>query len=144
MDRFSAVQLASPKIELAEITIDCADTRLVGEFWSSLLGAPLRVPLAGWWRLGPLSDGGPVLNFQPVPEAKQGKARLHLDLLTDDLDWAVETVLRLGGRSLDERHEYDEGTVMVMADPEGNEFCLVRHTTPAKPSDTGTAIPPAG
>ena len=39
----------------------------------------------------------------------------------------VERVLRLGGRSLDQRHDYDEGVVVVIADPEGNEFCLVQY-----------------
>ena len=129
MQRFVAVT-TSPKIELAEITVDCRDPQLVGSFWSALLGAPLRVPLDGWLRLGPLTEGGPVLNFQPVPEPKQGKARLHLDLATDDLQAAVATVVELGGRDLEQRHEYDEGTVTVMADPEGHEFCLVQHTTP--------------
>lgn len=36
-------------------------------------------------------------------------------------------MIRLGGRSMDERHDYDEGIVIVMADPEGNEFCLVEY-----------------
>jgi predicted enzyme related to lactoylglutathione lyase len=121
------VPSTSPRFVLAEITIDCHDTARVATFWSALLGASPRVPLDGWFRLGPLTEGGPVLNFQPVPEPKLGKARLHLDLLTDDLDAAVATVEQLGGRSLHEMHEYDEGTVLVMADPEGNEFCLVHH-----------------
>jgi predicted enzyme related to lactoylglutathione lyase len=118
----------TPTFMLAEVTLDCCDTSRVSAFWSALLDAPLRVPLDGWFRLGPLTEGGPVLNFQPVPEAKHGKARLHLDLATNDLDAAVVTVQRLGGRSLDQRHDYDEGAVMVMADPEGNEFCLVLRT----------------
>ena len=116
-----------PAIRLAEITIDCQDAARVADFWSALLEAPLRVPLPGWFRLGPLSEGGPVLNFQPVSEPKLGKARLHLDLMTDDLTGAMARVASLGGHSLDERHEYDEGVVVVMADPEGHEFCLVEH-----------------
>ena len=40
--------------------------------------------------------------------------------------------VRLGGRSMEERHDYDEGVVMVMADPEGNEFCLVQYSSPHK------------
>ena len=127
-----------PSIRLAEITIDCRDPARVGSFWSALLRAPLRVPLEGWFRLGPMTDGGPVLNFQPVPKDKSGKARLHLDLVTDDLAAAVQTVVALGGQDLDDVHEYDEGTVMLMADPEGNEFCLVQHKAP------GVLGPPAG
>ena len=116
-----------PSVRLAEITVDCCDPARVGSFWSALFRAPLRVPLEGWFRLGPLTDGGPVLNFQPVPEGKQGKVRLHLDLVTDDLAAAVEAVVELGGQDLGDVHEYVEGTVMLMADPEGNEFCLVQH-----------------
>ncbi len=116
-----------PSFRLAEVTLDCHDPARVGSFWSALFRAPLRVPLEGWFRLGPMTEGGPVLNFQPVPEEKSGKARLHLDLVTDDLSAAVEAVVKLGGRELHDVHEYDEGTVMLMADPEGNEFCLVQH-----------------
>lgn len=109
-----------------EVTIDCQDVRRVGEFWAAVFSVPLRdEPLPGWLRLGPLSEGGPVINFQPVPEPKSGKTRIHLDVLTDDLEAAIARVVELGGTDLDDRHVYDVGTVVVMADPEGNEFCLV-------------------
>lgn len=85
----------------------------------------LRESLPGWRRLGPLTAGGPVLTLRPVPEPKQGKARLHLDLQVDDQPGAVSRVQRLGGRALDQVHKYDEGSVAVLADVEGNEFCLV-------------------
>ena len=109
-----------------EVTIDCVDVAKVGGFWSAILDAELRdEPLPGWLRLGPLSEGGPVINFQPVPEAKVGKTRIHLDVLTDDLGGAMVRVLELGGTDLAQTHFHDVGTVVVMADPEGNEFCLV-------------------
>jgi len=114
-------------MRLTEITIDCRDVGVVGRFWSALFGAELRTPLDGWLRLGPLTPGGPTINFQPVPEEKVGKTRIHLDVATDDVAAAIAQVRALGGRSLGERHEYDEGVVVVMADPEGNEFCLVQH-----------------
>jgi predicted enzyme related to lactoylglutathione lyase len=119
-----------PQFSLHEITVDCCDVAAVSTFWAALFGAELREPLAGWRRLGPLTDGGPVINFQPVPEPKQGKTRIHLDVKTNDLDAAVERVVSLGGQALGERHVYDEGTVVVVADPEGHEFCLVAHTAP--------------
>ena len=68
-----------------------------------------------------------MLNFQPVPEPKQGKTRVHLDLLTDDLDATLSRVVALGGRTTGERHDDDEGTVVVLADPEGTEFCVVAY-----------------
>jgi predicted enzyme related to lactoylglutathione lyase len=114
-------------IELAEVTIDCRDVALIAGFWAALFGAELREPLPGWRRLGPLTAGGPVVNFQPVAEPKVGKNRVHLDLKTNDIDAAIATVQRLGGRYRNERHDYPEGTVRLMADPEDNEFCLVQH-----------------
>lgn len=69
----------------------------------------------------------PRLVFQPVPEPKVGKVRTHLDVSVDDIDKAIELVVRLGGRSTGERHDYDEGVVVVMADPEDHEFCLVQY-----------------
>ena len=112
---------------LHEITVDCVDVEAVAAFWAAILRAELREPLPGWRRLGPMTEGGPVLNFQPVPEPKQVKNRVHLDVRTDDIDDAVATVTRLGGLHTGERHDYDEGVVLVMSDPEGNEFCLVQY-----------------
>ena len=115
------------KVRLHEITIDCADVLRVATFWAGLLGGEPYKPMPGWLRLGSSSDAGPVLNFQPVPEPKQGKARVHLDLLTDDLQATVNRVVALGGRTTGERHDYDEGTVVVLTDPEGTEFCVVAY-----------------
>jgi predicted enzyme related to lactoylglutathione lyase len=114
-------------VRLHEITVDSVDVARVGAFWSALLGSELHEPMPGWLRLRPPPEGGPLLNFQPVPEPKRGKARVHLDLVTDDLGAAIDCVIGLGGRYTGERHEYDEGTVVVMTDPEGTEFCLVEY-----------------
>jgi predicted enzyme related to lactoylglutathione lyase len=90
---------------LHEITIDCLDVRRVARFWAALLGG------------------------EPLPEPKQGKARVHLDLLTDDLDAAIARVSALGGRETGQRHDYPEGSVVVLTDPEGTEFCVVAYST---------------
>ena len=66
-----------------------------------------------------------MITFQPVTERKVGKTRIHLDLWVDELDAAIRHVQELGGRTTGETHRYEEGTVVVMADREGNEFCLV-------------------
>ena len=65
--------------------------------------------------------------FQPVPEPKAGKVRIHLDVTVDNVDEAIEFVTALGGQPTGERHNYDDGVVVVMADPEGHEFCLVQY-----------------
>ncbi len=53
--------------------------------------------------------------------------RIHLDISVDDIAQAMTTVVNLGGRFTGERHDYDEGVVVVMADPEHHEFCLVQY-----------------
>jgi predicted enzyme related to lactoylglutathione lyase len=110
----------------AAVTVDCVEPENVAEFWSRMLDAPVRTTgLPGWFRIGPTAPGGPAITFQPVAEQKVGKSRIHLDLWVDELDAAVALVRDLGGDSTDEVHLYDEGTVVVMSDVEGNEFCLV-------------------
>ncbi|HZE39609.1 MAG TPA: VOC family protein [Stackebrandtia sp.] len=112
---------------LSGITVDCADPQRLATFWGELLGREEAPTLPGWSQVGADDDTVPRINFQPVPEPKSGKARIHLDVTVDDIDEGVRTVIALGGRSLDERHDYAEGVVVVMADPEANEFCLVQY-----------------
>ena len=118
--------VGEPLIEWIEVTIDCADVGAVAEFWRELLGLARREdPLPGWMRAASSVPGGPALTFQPVPEPKVGKTRVHLDLRTGDLAAALARVRALGGDWAGAVHVYDEGTVAVMADPEGTEFCLL-------------------
>jgi hypothetical protein len=112
---------------LSGITVDCIEPQVVAQFWAALLERELSVPLPGWLRLGALGESVPVINFQPVPEPKREKTRIHLDIAVDDIELAAETVRQLGGRYLGKRYDYDEGVVLLMADPEGNEFCLVQY-----------------
>ncbi|WP_040803353.1 VOC family protein [Nocardia concava] len=109
------------------VTIDCLDVRRVAAFWSALLDRPPGPSEPGWIYLGHPDDPLPRLVFQPVPEAKRGKVRLHLDVAVDDIEQGIAQVLALGGRHTGERHDYDAGVVVVMEDPEGHEFCLVQY-----------------
>lgn len=68
-------------------------------------------------------DVFPGLLFLAVPEAKAGKNRLHLDLRPDDHDAEVERLLGLGARHVDIGQ--GEQSWVVLADPEGNEFCVL-------------------
>jgi hypothetical protein len=80
-----------------------------------------------WIYLGERDDPQPRLVFQPVSEPAAGKVRIHLDVTVDDIENAKVEVIKLGGTATGERHDYDEGVVVVMADPEGHEFCLVQY-----------------
>ncbi|WP_107655661.1 VOC family protein [Nocardia suismassiliense] len=109
------------------VTIDCVDVQRVADFWSALLDRPQGPSQPGWIYLGELDAPHPRLVFQPVTEPKHGKVRLHLDVAVDDIDQGIAQVIALGGRDTGERHDYDEGVVVVLADPEGHEFCLVQY-----------------
>ena len=109
------------------VTIDCLDPERVAQFWSALLGRPTGASQEGWVYLGERGDPQPRLVFQPVPEPSSGKVRIHLDVSVDDIGDAMTAVANLGGRFTGERHDYDEGIVVVMADPEDHEFCLVEY-----------------
>lgn len=109
------------------VTIDCVDPERVARFWSVLLGRERGPSQEGWVYLGHRGDPLPRLVFQPVAEPQKGKVRIHLDVEVDDIDEGMTTVIDLGGRFTGERHDYDEGVVVVMADPEDHEFCLVQH-----------------
>lgn len=109
------------------VTVDCVDVQRVADFWSALLDRERGPSEPGWVYLGARGDQQPRLVFQPVTEPRNGKVRLHLDIAVDDIDLGIAQVLALGGGNTGERHDYDEGVVVVMADPEGHEFCLVQY-----------------
>lgn len=109
------------------VTIDCLDPKRLARFWGTLLGREEGPSEPGWVYLGERGDTLPRLVFQPVSEPKRGKTRIHLDVVVDDITAGIEEVVSLGGAATGERHDYDEGVVVVMTDPEGNEFCLVQY-----------------
>jgi predicted enzyme related to lactoylglutathione lyase len=108
------------------IVIDTVDPARIAPFWCALLGVRER----GWFGENDLmltADGGaPPVAFQRVPEAKAVKNRLHVDLAVDDLDDAFARIVALGGSAVSDILEMPGGyRWRVMADPEGNEFCIV-------------------
>ncbi len=117
--------------------VDCTDAHRVGAFWAELLGMPLQSepgsPVAECWLdFGP--EGRDLL-FLNVPEAKTIKNRLHLDLRPDDQEAEVQRALNLGATHADIGQ--GEQTWVVLADPEGNEFCILRALRPrSRPSRT--------
>jgi len=111
------------------ITIDCHDPGAVARFWSAIFHCDVVEPgpdRPGWLRLQPFgSEQPPYINLQPVSEPKVGKVRLHIDVVVQDIDRAVDRVVALGGRDMGKREQMPRGRIAVMRDPEGNEFCLL-------------------
>ena len=113
-----------PTIASASVVIDCADPVRLVDWWHELTGWPIGERGAPWSDLG--RPDGTYLGFQQVPEPRSGKNRVHLDLKVADEEaaalWAQE---HLRAAFLWRSRTSDDPFV-VLADPEGNEFCFVR------------------
>ena len=126
--------------KFTELAIDCADPHALARFWCAVLdyevqgddggvvtiGSPL-VP-EGKKRLGPVP---PTLTFARVPEGKIVKNRVHLDVNPTDReqDEEIRRLLDLGARHADVGQTGEESWV-TLADPEGNEFCVLAARRP--------------
>lgn len=104
------------------IVVDCADGDRAAEFWSAVLGVEIVSRYAQYVFLGEVAPGV-RMTLQEVPEEKIAKSRIHFDVQPDDHDALVEAVVRLGGSVL-ERVVDDAFSLTVVADPDGNEFCI--------------------
>ena len=112
---------------LGEVVIDCHDPVRQAEFWQKVLGGYIVRQSHDWVALEPPS--GLTVSFQLVPEAKVGKNRVHLDIDVTDLVEATAAAQGAGATRVGDV-VYDElGGFQVMADPEGNEFCLIHGPT---------------
>jgi hypothetical protein len=123
-----------------KVVIDGHDLDRLAQFWSAALGyEQLDVWDESYRNLRPtpsgVASGGPPLLLQRVPEDKAGKNRVHLDLHPDDGPGTVDRLIALGAAPVGAaRTDYLAAhgtTFQVMADPEGNEFCVVWRTRPA-------------
>jgi hypothetical protein len=128
-----------------QVTFDCADPGRLAEFWAGALGylvqpppegfdswpaflTEIGVPESEWDKRSAAVDPdgkGPRLFFQKVPEPKAVKNRVHLDVNVghDRVDGEVSRLESLGASVLD-RIELGGERWVVLADPEGNEFCV--------------------
>jgi catechol 2,3-dioxygenase-like lactoylglutathione lyase family enzyme len=110
---------------LATITIDCADPAKLAAFWTEVFGCDERAEEDGGVYVAK-SDGSIDLFFQPVPEHKVVKNRLHLDVIPPStMQEEVDRLAALGAtvqRLVNAHNSY----WTVMLDPEGNEFCVLR------------------
>ncbi|MCW2948737.1 MAG: glyoxalase [Actinoallomurus sp.] len=112
------------RTRLDELVIDCADPVRLVRFWTAALGGEPVDREPDWSYVDP-PDGRLRLAFQRVPEGKQVKNRLHLDLEVEDIDAEKARLCAEGATALDDLVTDSHGRFQVMLDPEGNEFCLV-------------------
>ncbi|MFF9343399.1 MULTISPECIES: VOC family protein [unclassified Streptomyces] len=110
------------------VAVDCADAYGLARFWSAVTGGPLHPDdVPGSRETQVLLPEGPVLYFNQVPEPKTVKNRLHLCLRpTTSRDAEIGRLLGLGATLVNDLREPDGAGWAVLADPEGNEFCVLR------------------
>ena len=93
-------------------------------FWTKVLGLEVKYRDDRYAYLSGLTGDGPHLAFQRVPEPKETKNRLHLDLMVEDREAFAEWVVELGGAVMEEHDHPGWPVWIVMSDPQGNEFCI--------------------
>jgi predicted enzyme related to lactoylglutathione lyase len=107
------------------VTLDCLDPERLADFWQRAL-APLNYRRAfdAPPYLSLVSENGPTLLLQRVPEPKRTKNRMHLDLGVSDLQAEIDRIGKLGARIITANLVEVGYRWTVLEDPEGNEFCV--------------------
>ena len=119
-------------IKFEGVTVDASDQRGLAEFWAAVLGWKIAGELEEievWIQPDSpdsASTGFPEILFLINSDTKQVKNRLHLDLRPDNQDEEVARLEKLGAKRIDiGQNQNERCTWIVMADPEGNEFCVL-------------------
>lgn len=114
---------------LTEVVVDAADPGRLADFWAEVLGWGRTGIYEGVVEIGPADGRRPTLVFVPVAGPKTTKNRVHLDVNPTgwDQDQELARLLALGAVEVDVGQ--GQQTWVVLADPEGNEFCLLRTRT---------------
>lgn len=108
---------------VGSVVINVTDLEAEKAFWSAVLGVGVAREFPGFCWLEPQHEGGVSVALQASPEPGHADGRLHLDLATDDLDGAQARIEELGGSHVED-HEIMGFAWRIMADPEGNRFCI--------------------
>jgi predicted enzyme related to lactoylglutathione lyase len=111
-------------MRVQQIVVDCREPARLVRFWAALLGGEPVDRALNWSHVEP--PDSPRMAFQPVPESKSVKNRLHLDVDVPDIEAAAAQAVDLGATRVGTVVTDESGSFQVMADPEGNEFCFVR------------------
>ncbi|NKY52033.1 VOC family protein [Nocardia vermiculata] len=114
-------------LRIEMVTIDCEDPRRLAEFWAPALELDVLADYGGEFVLLGRPGESPNVGLQKVPEPRVGKNRVHFDLHGEPRAAAAERMVGLGAKILTE-HTMPGLAWIVLADPEGNEFCIGEHT----------------
>lgn len=108
-----------------EFVLDCVDPDRAAAFWSAALGYEIFGSVENYRSIVDPDGVSPKIILQGVDEAKTIKNRMHLDIQIDDIEAEATRLIALGAVRLEDEPYVEHGTAWIlMADPEGNEFCV--------------------
>ncbi|HEY2674046.1 MAG TPA: VOC family protein [Rugosimonospora sp.] len=105
------------------VVVDAMDPNRLARWWAEVLDFRLLREASGEVVIG--RDDSPRLLFTRAAEAKADRSRLHIELEPDDRDAEMERLLDMGARHVDVGQADGAAARIVLADPEGNEFCIL-------------------
>lgn len=108
---------------IRSVVINTTDEERLAAFWSELLGVEVAQRAEGFVWLRPQRPGAFSIAFQNVGQPTEGRRRLHLDTSVSDLEAATTRIIEMGGSRVED-HQVPGFAWRVMADPDGNEFCI--------------------
>lgn len=119
-------------LDLAAVTFDCDDPQQVAAFWKEALGRTIDDGASAFFVSLSGGPGAPKLFFIKVPEPKTVKNRVHICLRPTDRhrDEEIERILGLGATLVNDLRDGPDKGWAVLADPEGNEFCVLGRYLP--------------
>jgi hypothetical protein len=120
-------------LEWEQIVVDAVQPAALGRWWAEALGWVVMPEAEEEFEIRPARDRLPGLVFVPVGDPRVTKNRLHPDFRPDNQAAEVDRLLELGARRADVGQ--GEQPWVVLADPEGNEFCVL---SPRRPEPSGT------
>lgn len=114
---------------MRSLVIDALDPHLLARFWCAVLDVHVVEDESDWVQLS-VDPGGTFLAFQPVPAGRPDRQFARPDIEVTDIDVARDRIVALGGTHERTINELKGDSHYIMADPEGNEFCLVQPLPP--------------
>jgi predicted enzyme related to lactoylglutathione lyase len=117
-------------LEWEQVVVDAADPAALGGWWARALGWTVVNDAADEFEIRESPERLPGLLFVPVPDAKTVKNRLHLDFRPDDQHAEITRLLELGATHAHVGQNPAHVPWVVLADPEGNEFCVLGERAP--------------
>jgi len=128
--------------QITVIAINANNPEVVAQFWAAALGWQVVEEEPNFVSVGPADGSWPTIDVAKVPEGKTVKNRLHLDLRADgsSTEEEIERLIGLGARRVDVGQPADV-TWTVLADPEGNEFCVLSRSVQQVQAEEGATLP---